>query len=501
MSYHKTMWVEDYTPLTDASMNNIQMEIYNANKNRLFINVQDYGAKGDGIVDDTLAIQAAINASSSPGTLFFPGTNSSYNFTNLVIPSGKSDFKILGAGTVQSWLKSTALVPFSVQTNGFTIDSMRIQGPGIMSVGSILFKDDRVLNTSDFDISMSQSYISETEIVIKTKGHGVTCELCCFYDIHTCIIDAGFPDISVYVPGSTNNATFTTGFRGFIFRQCRVHFSPCMILRNVGANAKNLTGLLISGNQLEGSTGYVEGYVRNGEISNNIHYQCGNVRLALLMLHGCDNLNIELNVSGTKLAVDGFDTYCNEILNCDDVCNGLTVKANIQDVYKDCFNFSGGGKHIKIDVNANNISINNEGDYSLVKLAGSAAIYDGLMVKGVLHSPGKDFIAVKRNGNLVKNYNINLEITGGFLAYDNLDPTQAGTRRSVAGIYGGNGASRQFVSVGFRSSLIEVFSKKYFGMKSGFACVGVPGITIVDTGFMVTGLANINNEIYSYRAQ
>jgi len=62
----------------------------------------------------------------------------------------------------------------------------------------------------------------------------------------------------------------------------------------------NLSGVLITGNQLEGSTTYIEGYVRNCEITNNIHYHIGNVREALIILHGCDNVNIELNVSGKK---------------------------------------------------------------------------------------------------------------------------------------------------------------------------------------------------------
>ena len=52
-----------------------------------------------------------------------------------------------------------------------------------------------------------------------------------------------------------------------LFRDNRVYYSPCEILNNVGENKMNLSGVLITGNQLEGSTTYIEGYVRNRKIT------------------------------------------------------------------------------------------------------------------------------------------------------------------------------------------------------------------------------------------
>jgi hypothetical protein len=69
------------------------------------VSVKDFGAVGNGVVDDTAAIQAAINAVNR-GTVFFPpGT---YNFTSLTISaSGGSFASLVGAGSEVTTLKHT----------------------------------------------------------------------------------------------------------------------------------------------------------------------------------------------------------------------------------------------------------------------------------------------------------------------------------------------------------------------------------------------------------
>src|SRR5437016_2803881 len=76
-------------------------------------NVKSYGARGDGVSDDTAAINTALgSASASKGTVFFPP--GIYSIGAPILPS--ADVTIAGAGRGASFLKAGA--GFQTRGNG-----------------------------------------------------------------------------------------------------------------------------------------------------------------------------------------------------------------------------------------------------------------------------------------------------------------------------------------------------------------------------------------------
>jgi hypothetical protein len=148
-----------------------------------YITPQDYGAVGNGIADDTAALQSALNAAGTSGTLSIPAGTYAIS-TALTVPSS---VVILGAGVNSTIIKQT-----STTANGLTVTSatavkvsdVQVYGPssgsgvGISISGAptsyLHLRNVRVAHFGSDGINVGDPIISRFDDVVSALngGHG-----------------------------------------------------------------------------------------------------------------------------------------------------------------------------------------------------------------------------------------------------------------------------------------------------------------------------------------
>jgi len=103
------------------------------------VSVLDHGAKGDGSVDDTAAIQSVLNAYAGKATVFVPDTGSAYMVSPLTVPTG-TDLLIYGTlklrpGSAQGLLFLNHVNNVTVRGHGTIDGNMTAQTAGQLSAG------------------------------------------------------------------------------------------------------------------------------------------------------------------------------------------------------------------------------------------------------------------------------------------------------------------------------------------------------------------------------
>ena len=129
-------WAKEYiadAPEGDVSLNNVAamntlISRTLAERCSDFINVKDYGAKGDGATDDKAAIMAAIAAAPENAAVIFPrGTY----LTSGTINVTKRGLKLMSFGAVVTYVSADGAVPFfKVDADDVIIDRFKIVGTG-----------------------------------------------------------------------------------------------------------------------------------------------------------------------------------------------------------------------------------------------------------------------------------------------------------------------------------------------------------------------------------
>lgn len=262
------------------------------------VNVQDYGALGDGVADDTAAIQDALDAVSQYGSVYFPAGN--YIISNELILN-VDDVLIYGYATITA--KAAAQFEFMMKGTGrtgvtvrdLTFDANKDNRKATatvryMGLGFSGSTECRIINVK---ATGCRGYNGVSGVALVTAGQSVRCR------IEGCIItDCGDAGNS---PATDADAIFTSGTQNVI-TDCIAHnctdtgfviessnqsvISACSAnLCGAGAgitsaNANDRSGNIINGLTIKnwkGSVGAIQIGVPGGYAGNLLNSSVSNV--------------------------------------------------------------------------------------------------------------------------------------------------------------------------------------------------------------------------------
>src|SRR5437867_3070293 len=102
------------------------------------VSVKAFGAKGDGVADDTAAIQAAINAAKASETIYFP--SGIYDVSNFVVKN-RSGLSFAGEGQKSVIRQRAGAVRMATieASRDIVISNLAFDANGIVSYGGVVF--------------------------------------------------------------------------------------------------------------------------------------------------------------------------------------------------------------------------------------------------------------------------------------------------------------------------------------------------------------------------
>lgn len=194
-------------------------------KGSLVLNVRDYGAKGDGVTDDTAAIRAAVAAATPGTTIYFPPTGSGawYPITDTVTIT-TPNLRFLGnprdiyavsirCAVANKVMLSIKAPGFVLQSIGLIGDATAPNGVGGTVTGIELFGD----TDGNSDANLWNAGIYNCAVGARVRGRNTTISNDTMFTgcLRAIVIDG--PDATYHTgPGADQN-------RGNTIRQCRFH--------------------------------------------------------------------------------------------------------------------------------------------------------------------------------------------------------------------------------------------------------------------------------------
>jgi hypothetical protein len=221
-------------------------------KLRESVSVKDFGAVGDGVTDDTVAIQAALDAlPATGGVLYLNAGTYKLNGVRLTCID-KSNISIIGAGM------GLTIIDGSVGTGAFDT----LIAFGSTSAGGTLVASLNNLRLSDFSVKGSGSSATTNHLITIRKTNGIIIERVEFSN-------GGYE--VVYLDGSF---TPRLAFDGLTVRDCYFHDCVGPLSYLIDINTLGGININIDGNKCERTAAAIYALGENVSITNNKFVDC-----------------------------------------------------------------------------------------------------------------------------------------------------------------------------------------------------------------------------------
>jgi len=245
-----------YNPPSTTNSTNVESKL------REVLSVKDYGAIGDGVNDDSAAIQAAIDTTSG-GVYFPPGT---YRIKTAI--TLKSDVTLYGDGEASVLIKDAS-------ATGLTRDMI------FRSTGTATVQD---INIERLKFTTEQTSVSPaTQSMINFDGGNI-------YDIT--IRDCIFDNATSYANCAFFKAAGGYNVANVFFLNNRVNQCPRMaieVINHDNGSNYNASFIVVQGNYISNCAFGVSlsGPVQNSIVSNNHFQNCSLYGVELVGVSGC----------------------------------------------------------------------------------------------------------------------------------------------------------------------------------------------------------------------
>ena len=383
----------------ENDINEQRINLMNLKKDLSVINVKTFGAIGDGIADDTAAIQNAINSiNKQRQTIIFPPTNGGfYKVSELTIPKSAEVSTLTGIGDARIYFTGNVgfhILAEFIQFSNLTFLNIKGQNEG--TNGTILFKDERAYNRLDFDLYVKDCIFNYWQDIVQTVGRGVNIDYCDFNNITRHAINLTVLNKELVSVGTEDIHQYETGYRGYVIQNSRFHYcTQLTIMKTTNDTHKIVQGVQIINNQIEGGLGYYNGYLRNSIIANNNHYQA-DTSSPLFYLDGAEDTKIELHVIGMNSWKDKYPKFIHRIVEAHGELVNVRITGLVQGLKFNAITLYQGASLLTIDLQVRHVL---GVDYTPSFLVmGGDKNYNGIHVKGFFDSKSAETVGILKEG-------------------------------------------------------------------------------------------------------